>query len=183
MPRSGSTLPKQAANAGDAAEISRLYRDHRDAVLRYVLRAFGAGPPDPSDVVQIAFERFMSMEKRADIGHPRAFLIASARNHVLDQRRREKVRYAYAKDVKAAGEAADDFDPERVLLAKQQWTTLERAIQAMDPRRRDVLIMSRMQGLSSAEIARRMGCSATLVKTLLAQALVLCQHALREGEP
>lgn len=161
-------------------ELDKLYRHHRDTVLRYILRTFGAGPPDPSDVVQAAFEKFVGMDNRADIANPRAFLIASARNYVFDQRRRFKVRVDYAEDVRSTGGETDDFDPERVLVAKEQWRLLERAIHEMDDRRREVLIMNRLHGLSSAEIARRMGCSATLVKMLLAQALLLCQRALKE---
>jgi RNA polymerase sigma factor (sigma-70 family) len=169
-----------ANDAERGSELDKLYRHHRDSVLRYTLRTFGAGPPDPSDVVQAAFEKFVGMENRTDIANPRAFLIASARNYVFDQRRRFKVRIDYAEDVRSTGGETDDFDPERVLVAKEQWRLLERAIQGMDDRRREVLIMNRLHGLSSAEIARRMGCSATLVKMLLAQALVLCQRALKE---
>lgn len=169
-------------HAGDGRELDALYRDHRDTIVRYIQRAFGSGPPDPSDVAQVAFEKYLAIDGRGDIENPRAFLIASARNHVLDQRRRFKVRGDYASDVQSFGDETDDFDPERVLLAKEQWRILERAIQEMDPRRRDILVMNRIHGLSSAEIARQMSCSATLVKMLLAQALVLCQRALREVE-
>lgn len=166
-----------------SAKLETLYRDHRDAVMRYILHKFGAGPPDPADVVQAAFEKFITLDDHDDIANPRSFLIASARNWALDQRRRLKVRSDYADETQAIESPADDFDPERVLVAKEQWGLLERAIRQLDERRRNVLIMNRMHGLSSAEIARRLGCSATLVKTLLAQALVQCQRALREERP
>ena len=159
-----------------------LYRRHRDMIVRYIQRAFGSGPPDPSDVAQVAFEKFMAVEGRAEIANPRAFLIASARNHVLDQRRRQKVRGDYASDARSTIDESDDFDPERVLVAKEQWRILEKAIQGLDARRRDILVMSRIHGMSSAEIARQKNCSATLVKMLLSQALVLCHSALTEAE-
>ena len=170
------------ADAGDGGEIDTLYRRHRDTIVGYIQRNFGSGPPDPADVAQAAFEKYLAIDGRENIENPRAFLIASARNHVLDQRRRFKVRGDYATDVRSIGDETDDFDPERVLVAKEQWQILERAIQGMDQRRRDILVMNRIHGLSSAEIARRMNCSATLVKLLLAQALVLCQDALGEVE-
>jgi len=171
------------ATAGDGGgELDLLYRHHRDTIVRYVRRAFGSGPPDPADVAQAAFEKFLAIDGRDDIANPRAFLIASARNLVLDQRRRLKVRSDYASDARATADETDDFSPERVLVAKEQWRILEDAIQKMDARRRDILVMSRIHGLSSAEIARRMNCSATLVKMLLAQALVLCHRALSEVE-
>lgn len=182
MPGSKAKSQNPMADAGNDGELDTLYRDHRDTIVRYIQRAFGSGPPDPSDVAQVAFEKFLAIDGREGIENPRAFLIASARNHVLDQRRRMKVRGDYASDVRATGEETDDFDPERVLVAKEQWRLLELTIQDMDPRRRDILVMNRIHGLSSAEIARQMNCSATLVKMLLAQALVLCQRALREVE-
>jgi RNA polymerase sigma-70 factor (ECF subfamily) len=45
-----------------------------------------------------------------------------------------------------------------------------------------MLIMNRIHGLSYAEIARQKGCSQTLVKTVVARALVACERALREAD-
>ena len=162
-------------------EIGLLYRRYHDGIRRYVLRSFGAGPPDPEDVVQAVFERYMAASHADRVLDPRAFLFRSARNYVIDQRRRQSVRADYARDVQSIADASDDLDAERVLDSKQRWAAIEAAIARLDTRSREFLLMNRIHGLSSAEIARRKGCSATLVKTVIARALVALHRAL-DGE-
>lgn len=162
--------------------LDRLYRLYRDQVRRYIARTFGAGPPDPDDVVQAVFENFAALEDAGQIKNPPAFLIRSAHNYVLDQRRREAVRASHRQDAGHLASETDDLDAERVLSAKDRLALLNRVIQAMEPRRREWLILNRIHGLSFAEISRRKGVSQTLVKNVVGQALMLCEQALREAE-
>lgn len=180
--RSEPTSDEYFDAASSGGDIERLYRSYKDRLRRYVAATFGTGPPDPEDVVQVAFENFAGREDRETIVNPEAFLTTSARNYVLDQRRRLKVRADHADGERIFGADCDDLDAERVLSARERWKVLENAIQNMDPRRREILIMNRIHGLSYAEIARRIECSQTLVKMLAAQALVICERALREAD-
>ncbi len=168
-----------ATQLTDTGDLEAQYRRHWAAIRRYVVQRFGSGPPDPDDVVQAAFERFARLDDRATILDPVAFLRRSAHNFVLDHHRAEKVRARHAGLEEPLKTYTDELDPERVLLARQRFAIIERTIRGMDEKRRDVLIMSRVQGLSSAEIARQLGCSPTLVKMRLAEAVTLCQRALR----
>ena len=170
-------------NTGDFShDIAALYRRYRDSLSRYVTSQFGSGPPDPEDVVQVVFEKYAAIVNGSKVQNPKAFLYRSARNYVIDQRRRQAVRVDYEKNVQETVDKADDLDGERVLGAKQRLQAVEQAISQLDPRSREILIMSRIQGLSSAEIARQRGCSATLVKSIIAKALVACLQALGEGD-
>jgi len=172
-----------AVGSSDSSDnaVDAVYRTHRNAVLNYVRRHFGVGPPDPEDVVQTVFERYFA-QAEGHIDNPRAFLLRSARNFVIDQRRRHSVQMDYAREVQSLSDGSDDVDAQRVLEGKQRLGLLERAIADLDPRTREMLLMSRIQGLSSAEIARRKHCSPTLVKKLIAKALVACHRALDEPE-
>jgi RNA polymerase sigma-70 factor (ECF subfamily) len=163
-------------------DIAALYRRYRDSLRRYVTNQFGSGPPDPEDVVQVVFEKYAATLNSSTVLNPKAFLFRSARNYVIDQRRRQAVRADYEKVSQEIADKADDLNGERVLGAKQRLLAVEQAISQLDPRSREMLIMSRIQGLSSAEIARREGCSPTLVKSIIARALVTCLQALGEGE-
>ncbi|UIJ46288.1 RNA polymerase sigma factor [Sphingomonas cannabina] len=158
------------------------YRSYREDVRRYIAGTFGAGPPDPEDAVQAAFERFAALSDRARVDNPKAFLIRSARNYVIDQRRRQAVRISYVLSETAVATAVEDRDAERVVSAKERLEIIERTIQTMDPRRQQVVIMNRIHGISCAEIARQLDRSPTLIKALLAEALVLCERALREAD-
>lgn len=180
-----SDQPLQVVPTASAAErisIEALFRAHHDAIRRYIARTFGPGPPDPDDVVQAVFEKYASLGDASQIDSPKAFLVRTARNYVLDQRRRQAVRASYAQSAETDGIAQDDLNGERVLAAKQRWTILEGAIRSLDERHQEMLIMNRIHGLSYAEIARQKGCSQTLVKKVVARALVACERALREAD-
>lgn len=167
---------------GTIDDLETLYRRYRNGIHRYVARTFGPGPPDPEDVVQVAFEKYAALDETEKITNPPAFLFRSARNYVIDQRRQLSVRAEYARDVVAVTSYSDDLDGARVLESKQRWAVLEAAIARLDARSREMLLMNRIHGLSSAEIARRNGCSPTLVKTIIARALVACHRALAEPD-
>ena len=177
----GKTAP--ASEWFDASQdVGVLYRRYRDGLRAYVARTFGSGPPDPEDVVHVVFEKYAAVINSKHILNPKAFLFVSARNYVIDQRRRQAVRAEFAKDAQNLADNTDELHAERVLESKQRWAAIEAAIEQLDSRSREMLLMSRIHGLSSAEIARRHGCSATLVKNIIARALVACHRALQPND-
>lgn len=182
--RSDSEATIDEAGSNDSAIVDRAYRRYRESVRRYVARTFGPGPPDPDDVVQAAFERFATTDEPGAIGNAYSFLVRCCRNIVFDQRRRQKVRAGYAADVFVTESQIDELDAERVLSAKERAAIVATAIDSLDQRRREMLLMNRVEGLSYAEIARRLGVSDGLVKLRVAEALQACREAVdaREAE-
>ena len=162
--------PRDLAEPGDPPrDLAELYRNHGERLKRYVIRSFGAGPPDPDDVVQAVFVRFAVARLSQPIANPQAFLFSMARNQVIDERRRQAVRTRHARDGAWLAERSDDIDAERVLEAKQRLAAVEAAVETLDPRSREMLLMNRIHGFNCAEIARRRGCSPTLVKQIIAR--------------
>lgn len=181
--RSGSAKgPIPAVSQNDETDgLDSLYRRLRESLRRRIASRFGGGPPDPEDAVHAAFESFAKLEDRTQVHDPEAFLYRSATNFVLDHRRRMKVRSAHADIEFHLGDRADDLDAERVFSAKERLAIIDATIRAMDERRREVLIMNRIHGVSCADIARHLNRSPTLVKMLLAEAVTQCERALREA--
>jgi RNA polymerase sigma-70 factor (ECF subfamily) len=159
-------------------DLDTLYVRHRNEIIRYLKHTFGSGPPDPEDVIQVVFERYAALSDDANIGNPRAFLFRSARNFVVDERRRQIVRADHAREAQAIADSGDDLHAERVIDARQRLAAVEKAIGQLDADSRDMLLMNRLDGCSCAEIARLKQCSATLVKAKIARALVACHRAL-----
>lgn len=169
--------------AGAASGLDELYRLHFLALSGFVRRKFGSGPPDPEDVAQAAFERFAALPDRAEVRNPKAFLYRCARNYVIDHRRRQAVSTRLAAEVERLNPtgASADGDPLRVLEAREELAAVIAAIEALDARRREVLILNSIEGLSCAEIARRMGLSQTRIVQLYAQAIAACAKALSDA--
>ena len=178
--------PDQAPE--DRGTLGLLYRRHWDEICGYVRRRFGAGPPEPEDVAQAAFLRMSSRADLEAIENPRAFLYRIAFNVAVEERRRLAAKQrAESAVTEPDAMAADDRDPERVLSGKERRRLLSIAFATLEPRTRQILIMSREDELSSAEIARRLGLSPTHVKRLIAQALAHCRAVIEaesvEGRP
>lgn len=171
------------AEGGASSGLDDLYRRHFAALSAFVRRKFGPGPPDPEDVAQAAFERFAALPDRAEVRNPKAFLYRRARNHVIDHRRRQAVSTRLAAEVERLNPtgASADSDPLRVLEAREELAAVIAAIEALDARRREVLILNSIEGLSCAEIARRMGLSQTRIVQLYAQAIAACAKAASDA--
>jgi RNA polymerase sigma factor (sigma-70 family) len=161
--------------------LADLYRRHLGELTRYIIHTFGAGPPDPEDVVQEAFAQFAALEDPQAVENPRAFLYRSAHNLVVDHHRRHIVRNRFAREQAPAPDAeiSDDRDAERVSCARQRLSIVEQAIRSMEPRRRTVFVLHRIHELSYAEISRRLRMPETTVKRLVAAAIVDCERSLR----
>jgi RNA polymerase sigma factor (sigma-70 family) len=173
-----------AAQPPRAPRLEALYEKHCAELIRYVRRTFGAGPPEPEDVVQAAFSHFAALAHPGLVENPRAFLYRAARNFVIDQRRRAKVRARalWSGDLDEVARKADELDAARVLEGKDRLRVLNAIIRAMPERLRDALILHRIEELSYVEVAKRLGVSETSAKRLVAQALLACDRALRAAD-
>lgn len=186
----GDGSPKHAlesveqARAAHAPKLAELYQKHWAELVRFVMRTFGPGPPEPEDAAQAAFEHFAALLHPEEVESPRAFLYRTARNYVLDQKRRLKVRARFAKsaDVEEFTGSRDDLDAERVLSAKERLAILEATIRTMEPRMQEVFILHRIHEMSYAEISRRKRIAQTVCKRLVARALLKCERALQDAE-
>ncbi len=161
--------------------LPELYLRHRKELVAFVRRKFGAGPPDPEDVAQQAFANFVALPAGSVVHNPRAFLYRTAHNIAINYCRREQVGRQFFEPAPAAGEirqARDDFDPEIVQIGRQEYSLVEEAIRAMPVRRRQFLLLNRIEGLSIAEIARQAGLSESAVRKHIVLAVQQCGAVL-----
>ncbi len=164
--------------------LQKLYERQYHNLRRYLQKLVGSGPPDPDDVAQTAFARLSARENLDDIDHLPAFLWRTAQNIVSSERRAAAIRKANAPTLEAlfVEDVTDASDPQRVLLARSELETVTAALHAMQPKRRDILLMSRIDGYSNAEIARRLGLARSTVSEHLSNALLDLEHALHPDE-
>ncbi|MGE5502716.1 MAG: RNA polymerase sigma factor, partial [Ignavibacteriales bacterium] len=67
--------------------LAALYRRHWAELVGYARRTFGAGPPEPEDIVQATFARFAALPANTEVANPRAFLFRTAHNIGVDAQR------------------------------------------------------------------------------------------------
>lgn len=182
---SKATITATDAVADDEAgtSVDSLYQLYWVEIRNHVAKTFGAGPPDPEDVAQAAFEKITSAENLDSIRNPRAFLYRVAHNIAVSQYRRLRTRRNYVDQAIASdgSESADDLHPERVILARERLSVLEDAYRELPVLQQELLVMHRLHDVSYAEIARRKSMSQTEVKRQIAKAVVACQAHLERA--
>jgi RNA polymerase sigma-70 factor (ECF subfamily) len=123
--------------------------------------------------------------------NPRAFVFTTARNLLISRVRRHNiVPIETVADLDALGVAIDTPDQERSTIARDELRRLQTAMDRLPPKYRDVVVMRRLDDLSRAEIAVRLGLSEETVTTYLrrgmcalADMLYAGQSPVTEGEP
>jgi RNA polymerase sigma-70 factor (ECF subfamily) len=146
---------------GTEHDLKRAFIE-RGRTLRAIARR--AGNQDDEDIVQDAFLKVVERSRQQEIPKLDNLLAYVVRCFAIDRIRRRATRSAFAS--KEAGESAVDAaaDPERRLMGAQRLKRVMAAIEAMPPRRREVFLLHRVEELTYAQIARRIGVSIKAVE-------------------
>jgi RNA polymerase sigma factor (sigma-70 family) len=159
--------------------VSDLYQQHWKGICGYIRSQFGAGPPEPEDVAQSAFARFVTADNR-QIENPRAFLYATARNLVIDHRRHAKREQAFIRTQAAVNsdEIPSELRPDNVLVQAERFRVLAGALERAPAAHRRMVLLNRFEGLGYEEIGRRFGMSPETVRKRVERTLAACLNAL-----
>lgn len=165
-------------------DIDSVFRIEFHGLVRQLRSRFGDGPPDPEDAVQTAFARLSRTAADTRIEDPRGFLYTAARNLMLDGRRRSRTHAAWLEDAKSRDNEikVEEITPERVVLAKDRLDRMNALIDSLPEKQRLVLALSRLSGLTYAEISSQTGYSMADISRQLTAALRTLRDGLQEAD-
>lgn len=167
------------ARAGDPEAFASLYRSIAPAVLGY-LRGHGAS--DPED---LASEVFVGVVRGLDrfVGGDddfRSWVFTIAHRRLLDDRRRRKrhPERALAPDEPDLDRPVPLPGPDEVAVERVSARPVLRALRALTPDQRSVLLLRVVADLPVAEVARILGKQEGAVKALQRRALAALSRAV-----
>jgi len=132
-----------------------------------------------SDALHDTWLRIDNARPAGIVLSPKHYLLQMASNTALKRRSTEK-RFVTLTDAKMAIGLVDDApDPERAAIARSEVEALARALAELTPRRRDILLSSRLKCIPLWAIAERLGISQRLVEIELKHALAHCALRLK----
>jgi RNA polymerase sigma factor (sigma-70 family) len=147
----------------DEQAFAAFVRLRGDALLRYA-RLLVPDPAEAEDVLQVALMRVVRhWPERLEA--PEAYVRAAILNAVKDRARR---RHLVPLPAEASDRSGDNADYTEVFAAGAR---LERLLEPLPPRQRTTVVLRVIEGLSEAETAAAMECSAGTVKSNLARGL------------
>ena len=156
------------------AEVEALIDEHYPSLLAFV-RGRLQLRHEAEDIVQETWMRSISAIASGTVLNVRAYLHRVARNLITD----------HGKEQHLAGERIDEtilhvipdpkVDIERQLLASDELRRIDAALNSMSSRSRTVFVLARVEGLSYAEIGRKLNISRQTVHEHMMRALLILQ--------
>ena len=151
-----------------------------EPALRGYLRGCFPTLQDIDDLVQEAYARLIRAHNAGQVGHPRAYLFATARNAALDLFRRGRiVSFEGIAEIERLSVLETGPDPAEEASHDQEIEILHEAVGSLPNRCRQVLILRRLRGHSHREIAQVLGISEHTVNAQLAIGMSRCREYLR----
>ena len=157
-----------------------MYRDHRGWLLAW-LRRNVACSQRAEDLSQDTFVRLLGRDELQAPREPRAFLLAIAKGLLFDHFRRAALEQAYLNELMLIPES-EHPSPEEQQMILEDLQAIDRLLGKLSSKARMAFLYNRLDGLSHAEIAARLGVSVPRVRQYLAQGIRQCYIALY-GEP
>jgi RNA polymerase sigma-70 factor (ECF subfamily) len=180
------------AQGGDRAAFGVLLEDLGPRLEALIASRLGPGLRETitaADVLQETFlQGFRSLASFQWQGEE-SFLrwLGGIAEHVMRkesrrQDRAERLRIERALDPAHGGGAREPPSPSRAQRREERFDRLQGSLEKLSPEHRQVILLSRIEGLPAKEVAARMGRSETAVRNLLLRALRELQRAFGETE-
>ena len=152
--------PMEQSRADPSERVAALFDAHYKRLFR-LARRLVREPEDPADAVQETFLRAARAPHRVPFGaaSEEAWLVRVLINVCKDSWRHAAVRVRAVADGRVAAGGA--FNPESGMLAH---ALVWRALDALTPRRRAVLVLHELEGTPIADIARLLGVTPVTVR-------------------
>ncbi len=181
--------PASTEASKNEPSVEQLLGEHLPRLRAYV--RLKAGPlvrarEGESDIIQSTCRQVLEhkdvFQHRGD-GNFRTWLYTTALRKILDKHdfhtaARRDARRNTSSDSELLDVYSDLCTPSRVASAREQLDRIEAAMAALDEDQREVILLSRILGLSRRDVAEQMGRSEGSVRNLLHRSLVRLSHEL-----
>jgi RNA polymerase sigma-70 factor (ECF subfamily) len=155
--------------ATGACEVTTLYRELREPLLRYLV-CLGLSGDEAQDVVQ---DTFLSLHRHLAFGGPqeniRGWVFRVAHNQARNRQSSYHRRFGEPLEVEIEA-MLDEKTPERLVLEKEKFKQLGKAIALLTDSERECLLL-RAAGLRYREISEALGIPTSTVGETVARAI------------
>lgn len=158
--------------------VHSLYQEHHNWLCGWLKKRLGCAD-NAADLAQDTFIRVLTLRKAAELREPRAYLSSIARSLMIDLFRRRALEQAYLETLATLPEPLA-ISPETRALILETLMEIDRLLDGLGSRTREIFLLSQLDGLTYVEIGRRLGVSVNTVKKHAVRALTHCLLLLED---
>lgn len=126
---------------------------------------------DAEDLAASAFTELARLDDVSHIRQPRALLTTIARRLTFEFWRRRDLERAWLAEL-AQRTPAHEASPQDIFLAVEEVKRIDAVLRQLGPRAHEAFLLGHLDDMGYADIAQRLGVSASMVRKYVAQARV-----------
>lgn len=152
--------------------VNDLYCEHHGWLNGWLRKRLG-NAFDAADLTQDTFVRVIKARSALDIREPRPYLSRIAKGLLIDLIRRRSLEQAYLEALASLPEALQPSLEEQAILL-QALVEIDRLLQGLGPKVKQVFMLSQFDGLTYPQIAEHMNISVRSVNNYMSKAMEHC---------
>ncbi len=160
-------------------EAFRILFDKYAKRLYGIARQYLGDPQECEEIVQEVFFKVWVNRRTIQPDLPFVSYIARiARNLIVNQAKHRLIQQAYLNSLESSGQRPNTQTEHHVIFAEIK-LLVEKLVAGFPPKRKEIFILSRFQGLTNREIANRMQISERTVEGQINKALKILRQQLK----
>jgi len=188
----GETTLRKAGEGPSTAEVKAWFVREvlpLEATLVQFLRKASRNASDVDDLRQEVYTRLYETAKKEIPEHTRPLLFRIARHLLIDRARRAQIVSIEAvENLENLNLAIDEPGPDRAVIAREELRRMQTALDQLPRRYRMAVVMRKVEGLTTREIALRLGIAEKTVEKHLTEGVralanILYRERTAGGEP
>jgi RNA polymerase sigma factor (sigma-70 family) len=161
-----------------AGAVSDLFRQHNQTLIRF-LAARLHNEQEAREVAQEAYVRLLELGRTGAVSFLRAYLFRIAANLAIDRIRARNIRDRIeAAKAEPPADLIDQALVEKHVFAADDMKVFWASLEELPSLMRQAFVLSRVEGLSTPEIAKQLDKSERMIRRYIVHALLYCRHRI-----
>ena len=166
---------------GSSSSFEALYHRYSGKLYNFVMKVSKSDIYMAEELVQRTFIKVW--ETKEYINPEKSFisyLCTIAKNMLLNEYEHQTIQFIYQEYVKV-NISADDTSTEKQVEKNLLEEYIDKLTDKLPPKRKEIFILSRKEGLSNKEIAKRLQITESTIETQLSKALAFMKSQLKQN--
>jgi RNA polymerase sigma-70 factor (ECF subfamily) len=173
-------LSQDSNKESSAESVLTVFKRYRSS-LKYFISGYVINPQDVDDVCQETFLRTYKSSIESEVQKPKSFMFRVAKNLIVSDLRRASTQLnEYVEDIDIVDSTIELDNLESNTLAQEKLGVMCEAIAGLPNKCRQAVVMRKVYGLATKDIAKRMNISTITVSNYITRGMCAYNDAVTQ---